>query len=256
MPPLNIVADRSSQPCKICGASSPLFGVVDFNKNCLEQLGVKLDISGIPIYYRRCPECSFVFTDAFDDWTSEDFQQHIYNADYEKIDPEYTGTRAFRNAESIDKLFAANKAAMRMIDYGGGNGQLAGLLIEKGYSAESYDPFSQHNSRPSVRANFITCFEVIEHTNRPLEMLDDLLSLLEPAGVIVFSTAIQPDNFDAIGLSWWYVAPRNGHISIHSANSLIRLFASRQLDLHVVADGLVLAVPKSMQARLEIAKAV
>jgi 2-polyprenyl-6-hydroxyphenyl methylase/3-demethylubiquinone-9 3-methyltransferase len=35
----------------------------------------------------------------------------------------------------------------------------------------------------------------------------------------------QPDDFDRQGMSWWYVGPRNGHISIFSKQALATAWA-------------------------------
>ncbi len=53
-------------PCKICGEPAPLYGTVDFNRNCEIEGGIKLPPSGTPVRYRRCRGCGFLFTDAFD----------------------------------------------------------------------------------------------------------------------------------------------------------------------------------------------
>jgi len=79
--------------CKICGGAAPLYGVVDFNKSCEEANGLKLSLAGVPVYYRRCANCHFVFTDAFDDWGADQFKTHIYNDDYRMVDPDYKTTR-------------------------------------------------------------------------------------------------------------------------------------------------------------------
>ena len=41
-----------------------LYGLLDFNKNCEIYRNNALGISGVPIYYHRCPECRFIFTTA------------------------------------------------------------------------------------------------------------------------------------------------------------------------------------------------
>ena len=49
-------ASAEPVPCKICDDPAPLYGVVDFNRNCEIPNGVKLALSGTPIYYRRCAQ--------------------------------------------------------------------------------------------------------------------------------------------------------------------------------------------------------
>jgi hypothetical protein len=69
----------------------------------------------------------------------------------------------------------------------------------------------------------VTAFEVVEHTAYPTLLFQDALSFLAPQGVLLFTTAIQNRKLDR---DWWYIAPRNGHISIHSYDSLQRLAAA------------------------------
>src|SRR5207302_7999881 len=127
--------------CKCCSATALLYGVVDFHKNCEIGRQKVLDLSGIPIYYYRCPECQFLFTTAFDHFSREDFNATIYNADYVLVDPEYREVRPQRNAALLTRLFAAARPA-RILDYGGGNGYLADLLRSAGFPhVDIYDPY-------------------------------------------------------------------------------------------------------------------
>ena len=52
----------------------------------------------------------------------------------------------------------------------------------------------------------------MEHVPDPLGTVADMAGFLKAEGVIVFSTLLQPKNFDQIKLEWWYASPRNGHI--------------------------------------------
>ena len=68
-----MIVNPEAHQCKICSGPSPLFGVIDFHKSCIEAQGKRLPLSGRPIYYRRCTACGFAFTDEFDDWSAEAF---------------------------------------------------------------------------------------------------------------------------------------------------------------------------------------
>ena len=126
-------------PCKICQQPSALFGLVDFNRNCEIPGGVKLPLTGTPVYYRRCNACGFLFTDAFDDWSQDDFKTHIYNADYHAVDPGYVLTRPRDNAAVVKQTFGAHKMILRVLDYGGGNDVLCSELRAAGFPvAEIY----------------------------------------------------------------------------------------------------------------------
>jgi SAM-dependent methyltransferase len=213
------------------GGPSPLFGVVDFHKSCVEAQGKRLDLSGRPIYYRRCSACGFLFTDEFDDWSTEAFLKHIYNSDYVVVDPDYAGARPARNAKVVAETFRASRESLSILDYGGGNGLLARLLQENGFMATTYDPFSTFSARPQGPFDLITCFEVLEHSPSPDRTVSDMNRLLADEGIILFSTLTQPANLDELGLSWWYAGPRNGHVSLYSQRALAMLFEKNGLQL-------------------------
>ena len=81
---------------------------VHFNKNCEEARGLKLPLSGDAIEYRLCDVCGFCFAPAFSSWTFGDFEQRIYNDDYEARRSRITsGSGQKRNANLLEQLFEA-----------------------------------------------------------------------------------------------------------------------------------------------------
>jgi len=244
LPSLPRALDAAPAPCKICQTPSPLFGVVDFHKSCIETRGHGLQLSGIPIYYRRCPACAFTFTTAFDDWPPATFRQHIYNENYIAVDPDYAELRPTNNARFVAETFHATRASLRILDYGGGTGLFARLLREQHFDACTYDPFSDSseiNQLPVDRFDLITCFEVMEHVPNPRPTVEQILSLLTEQGAILFSTLLQPENFESLGLAWWYASPRNGHVSLYSRTALEQLFAPHGLTVVSLTEGIHLA---------------
>jgi len=227
---LNVINPQPTA-CKICDGASPLFGVVDFHKSCIEARGKCLNVSGKPIYYRRCDACGFLFTEAFDDWSAQAFVKYIYNDDYVLVDPDYAAARPTNNAGVIAKAFQAARAEVSILDYGGGSGLLARLLRESGFRAATYDPFSAFSARPEGQFEVITCFEVMEHAPFPNNIVADMSGLLAKEGVLLFSTLTQPANFAELGLGWWYVAPRNGHVSLYSSRALAILFEKQGMQI-------------------------
>jgi SAM-dependent methyltransferase len=229
-------------PCKICASPAPLVGSVDFNKSCEDHNGMCLPLHGHAIYYRRCPGCGFLFTDAFDDWTPADFATHIYNAGYAKVDPHYREIRPVGNAAFVAQLFAAHKQRLSVLDYGAGNGAFAESLRAHGFKrCDTFDPFTPgFDTPPEGTYNLVTCFETLEHTPDPVGCVRAILERLADDGVVLFSTLVLPPFEACGGLAWWYVAPRNGHISIHSDESLALLwerqgcsFSSVNKDIHM-----------------------
>ncbi|HLJ65542.1 MAG TPA: class I SAM-dependent methyltransferase [Stellaceae bacterium] len=217
-------ATGTPTPCKVCGAPSPLHGVVDFNKACIDQNDQVLPLAGLPIYYRRCQNCDFMFTDAFDDWGQDDYKNYIYNDDYLKVDPDYIERRPTGNAQLIARLFAQDGKALSVLDYGGGNGKFSQTLTQAGFSdASTYDPFTpEHAILPRRKFDIVTCMETLEHVPDPKSIIRHLADLT--AGIVFFSTLLQPDTLTHHRMNWWYLAPRNGHISLYSKKSMTHLW--------------------------------
>lgn len=212
-----------SVPCKICSGETSLYGVVDFNKHCVTPgHPLRLPLCGVPIYYRRCKSCGFLFTDAFDDWSIEDFRTHIYNDQYALIDPEYALVRPRHNAAVVEQFWGELRTTCRVLDFGGGNDMLCSILRDKGFAtAVSYDPIAPElTQRPEGKFDLVTCFETIEHMPDPLGGIAQIIEYSAEPGLIFFSTMLQPSDLNLFGLSWWYAAPRNGHVAMFSKQAL------------------------------------
>ena len=218
--------DEAIVPCKVCGSPAAPFGAVDFARDCNVLSGKPVPLAGIPIGYHRCATCGLIFTVAFDRFTPDEFRTHIYNDGYPAVDPDYLERRPRANASMIQTIFGASPQ-LRILDYGGGNGLLCRVLRENGFAnAFSFDPFDAGSaSRPDGKFELIACFEVLEHTPTPRQTLVDMTSFLAPGGIILASTLLQPDNIGEVGMSWWYIAPRNGHVTLYSRPALEALIA-------------------------------
>jgi Methyltransferase domain len=215
-------AATAALPCKICGSASTLYGVVDFNKSCEEANGIRLPLCGVPIYYRRCANCEFVFTDAFDGWSDEQFKAHIYNDGYAAVDPDYQAARPRNNADLVKQLWGPHKA------------QTDGFPV-----AVTYDPMVPAYARiPERKFELVTCFETLEHLPDPAGGIARLLDCVAEPGLVHISTYAQPADFGKVGVNWWYVAPRNGHVSIFSRKALALAFGRHGYKTVSVSDNL------------------
>jgi 2-polyprenyl-6-hydroxyphenyl methylase/3-demethylubiquinone-9 3-methyltransferase len=205
-----------------------LLGVVDFNKSCEDHKGKTLPLSGIPIYYHRCPRCRLIFTVAFDHFSNADFLSHIYNDGYAAVDPDYATVRPTGNANLLAKVFAGHRD-ISILDYGGGNGCLAANLRSAGFTdVSTYDPFvPEHSARPDRQFDLVVCFEVMEHSTRPLATFAEMDALMKPNGFTIFSTLLQPTDIDTVGIGWWYLAPRNGHVTFYNGPVLQTLLSEK-----------------------------
>jgi len=198
---------------------------VDSGRSCERNRGTYLPLTGVPIYYHRCMSCGFLFTADFDGWSVEDFSRIIYNDSYAEADPDYlNGSRA-----KINAAFTANVmnqlGVRRILDYGGGTGTLARTLLEGGFEAQTWDPVADRDADPPGQGYFdlVTAFEVFEHTTNPIASAREALSFLQPGGRLFFSTMVM-DDLPRQATDHWYIAPRNGHVSLHTRSSLRLLF--------------------------------
>jgi hypothetical protein len=223
--------------CKVCGSLATWLGAVDFSKWCSHDLRSTPTV-GVNVDYYRCAVCGLLFSPSFDRFTSEDWRNHVYNAGYLSIDPDYTGGRGRNIAESIATTFPL-ASSLHVIDYGCGLGTLGDTLRTLNWpNVINYDPFvPKYSSRPTSRAELVIAVEVLEHSNNPVATFDEIASLRSPSGIIFATTLFVPMDADASILDWWYVAPRNGHVTIHSAKSLSMLGGRHHLKLASASAG-------------------
>lgn len=217
---------RAARVCKCCGGASTWFGAVDFSKSCEDARGKVMPDTGRQVDYFRCAGCGFLFSPLIDDWSHARVRSEIYNADYVRVDPDFEGARPRGNADFLGFAFGALRDALSVLDYGGGDGTLARGLGEKGFTrVRSFDPFHDDAARPDGDFDLVTAFEVIEHSPDPLATFADARALTADDGVFLFTTLVQPPDLATVGLGWWYAAPRNGHVSLHTRASLARVCA-------------------------------
>jgi hypothetical protein len=205
--------------CKVCREVAPLSGVVDFNKNCEERRGVRLPVLGMAVWYHRCQKCGLLFTTFADDWDLSDFRTQIYNDDYARVDPDYADTRPLNNAAFI--IAETRGTRPEVFDYGAGSHRLAKKLREFGLTAHSHDilDLDGDSGLPREPVDIVTAFEVFEHSPDPITTFIQATAYLKPKGRLYFSTlTLDPTLTDPC--HHWYVAPRNGHLTIHTQQSL------------------------------------
>lgn len=224
---LQKLASGTAPPaCPVCASATQWYDVVDFNKSCEEGNGLRLPLAGVGVYYARCGGCGFCCAPDLCAWPVEAFAEHIYNGGYAQVDPDYLERRPLANARQLQTLCGDKPPAFAHLDYGGGNGLLSRTLQAGGWNSASYDPFANPDVEPARlgRFDFITAFEVFEHVPDPHALVVGLKALLDETGAVYFSTLLSDGDIKEGGrLDWWYAAPRNGHISLYSRESLSTL---------------------------------
>jgi SAM-dependent methyltransferase len=233
----------AAAPCKICGGQAPLFGVVDFHRSCVDWRQIVFAPSGDPVYYRRCADCQFLFTDAFDDWSLDDFRQHIYNDAYKLVDPDYASTRPRANADVVARVWGALKTSVRVLDYGGGNDTFCAALRAAGFPvAVTFDPLvPEYAVSPEGKFDLVTSFETFEHMPDPVAGIETVVKFAAEPGLIFFTTLMQPADIEKQRLAWWYAGPRNGHVSLFSREALQRAWGRHGYKVSTISDNAHLA---------------
>ncbi len=153
------------------------------------------------------------------------------------MDPDYALQRPQGTANRMSQALRDYRDA-RILDYGAGAGAFADFMKQLGFpNIASYDPFSMPD-RPKGQFDIVLCIEVIEHSPSPRLILDDMLSFLTDEGCILIGESLQPPDIDRVRGNWWYVAPRNGHVSFFADRTLAALASQRGLVFHR-SDGLL-----------------
>lgn len=225
--------------CKCCSFTTSLIGRLDFNRSCIDRLGTRaFPPSDRQVPYWACGNCGFVFTDYMDQWSAEDFKREIYNTDYLKADPPIPGrvtevpvceTPSYQSGLTIASMLQGSQDQIRILDFGsGGDPGPTGLaLIEQGFTVHSYEPYRSGSSfDPDSAYDVIIAIEVLEHCHDLRWLAQFMSQHLRREGILWIQTMLHPCPTPPGVLESWYIAPRNGHISIFTLWSLTLLFRS------------------------------
>lgn len=230
--------------CNCCFQTAQFIGNIDFNRCCHDLVfGTKaFPHAGEEVPYFKCKNCGFLFTNYMDDWDEETFSRRIYTPDYgAKVNAPLPGYENAPRNESVPykqgvrlaKILREARSDIKILDYGaGGNPGDVGLaLIDQQFNVVSYEPFfGQANPIPPERFDFVYLIEVIEHLHDLDSSVSQITEHLAEDGLVYISTLLH-DRGTKNPLESWYVAPRNGHISIFTFESLCLLFRRFQINI-------------------------
>jgi SAM-dependent methyltransferase len=229
--------------CPVCNGKAKAIGTVDFNRSCEDSEGRVFEPSGKLVEYCLCERCGYCFAPEFLEWPEQRFLDEIYNNDYILVDPELSELRPDRVALEVEPIFGGAKGIIEHLDYGGGLGALSRRLAANGWKSASFDPFFPEPAQSKEGLyDLVTAIEVFEHVPNPRQLVEDLIARLRPDGILFFSTLLSDGvQQEASLLDWWYLAPRNGHVSLFSTASLRILFGHYEFKLLDVRPGVHLA---------------
>jgi SAM-dependent methyltransferase len=225
--------------CDICDSETQIYDCVDFNRACCEKEGTFLTLSGTAVYYYICKNCKFVFAPDLCKQPKQFFQTEIYNKDYIVVDPDFEEVRALSNSQTLHYQILQYNKHLKHLDYGAGNALMTKLLKQYNYNSKSYEPMETDIDVSTLgRFDLITAIEVFEHVPDVNELMKNLTKLLKYDGIVLFGTLLSDNYIEPFKrLTWWYAAPRNGHISLFSKKSLQILSSRYNLKFESFSEG-------------------
>ena len=118
-----------------------------------------------------------------------------------------------------------------VLDYGCGNNHILSDIIEKnGYNSSYYDLYFYPDvNYKKARYDAIILEEVIEHLSNPLEVLNELVTLLNNNGNLIIRTQFIPK--DLLNKKWWYLRDIT-HISFFNFSTF--KYLSKLLSLQII----------------------
>lgn len=125
------------------------------------------------------------------------------------------------------------------LDFGcGPYPMLVEIFKEDGYQIEGYDPYFCHEKQLLEKTyDFVTCCEVVEHFNRPIESFEQLCSVLKTNSILGIKTTLFKDEID---FSKWYYKNDDTHVSFYTQKSIEWIANNFGLKILKIEDALII----------------
>lgn len=127
------------------------------------------------------------------------------------------------------------KSVQTILDFGCGNGNFVTFLRSNKYKAFGYDKsasistylrayhipsYKSLSQIPTKQFDIVTCFDVIEHTTKPIEVIRIIRNKLKKDGILMISTPNACGiSARLLGQKWWVFGP-TAHFMVFSPYSL------------------------------------
>lgn len=153
--------------------------------------------------------------------------------------------RRFRRSKGfldrISRLLNQPPGQIRLLDVGCSSGAFLNTAVDLGFPAEGIEPapkaamaaqaaglnvrqgLLQEGEYVGGQFDAVTLFEVIEHLQQPLEVLQEVHRILRSGGILLIGTGNSASwSMAAMGARWEYlsIAKHGGHVSFFSPNSI------------------------------------
>lgn len=163
--------------------------------------------------FLSCTYCQFVFCPAI----TPEYLAQLYHDP--KDDAPETGWANISFLYRALDMFEPGRS-LRILDFGTGQSTLPDLLRQQGHRAIAVDmvlPIHHHPDRLTgnllelklapEQFDIVFSFQVFEHLPNPKPILDELLRLTRPKGLVLIHTDMETPERDQGFTHWWYVLP-------------------------------------------------
>jgi len=170
--------------CLICGSDTEQFND--------EQMDVET---------YHCGHCNVIFKDPA---SHEDLTVQKTRYDLHENNAEDEGYRRYFQ-KFLDFVLAQREIPSTALDLGCGRSTLlADMLTELGSDVDVHDPiYHPDTAYKNKTYDLITSVEVFEHLHDPMAVFQELISLLNPHGILAIRTEFSPIEREAY-LKWYY----------------------------------------------------
>lgn len=186
------------EPCLLCG--SPETRLHHQNKRRIFLRCEICDAITVPTHYHLT--------------TSQESEEYAMHQN----DPADAGYRRFLG-KLIPHVQAQVEPGAEGLDFGCGPGPTLHLMLQDlGYAMAIYDPiFASDPAALARQYDFITCTEVVEHFNQPMQSWQQLASLLKSGAILAVMTWLHDeiDNFKT-----WRYKDDPTHVIFYSTHTL------------------------------------
>lgn len=201
---------------------------------CKTQLHFAFEAKVLKRYdvrYFQCPRCELLKTET-PYWLKEAYQNAIIDADTGLVQ---RNNRIAKKMAGVVYFLLDKKAAY--LDVAGGYGMLTRLMRDYGFNFYWSDPFCENILAKGFTAQEhgepffgLTALEVLEHTDKPIEFFQQMMSD-DHCTTVLFTTQLYDG--DVPKPSWWYYAFNDGqHISFYTKKTLGMIAKSLGLYFH------------------------
>lgn len=135
--------------------------------------------------------------------------------------PSDIGYQQFLN-QLINPLKDRLRKGVRGLDYGCGPGPtVQSLMAQEGFDVNRFDPyFFPDTSVLTIRYDFITATEVLEHLYEPRKTLNEINNLLKPGGMLGVMTLLYDKSIPFE--TWWYQKDPT-HVVFYQAETIQKI---------------------------------